>query len=105
MVGGGGLTVISDISLVSESGNQELPLSVSHQRARLRTAVDVSALPQALTLLTRTFSPDEPFICMANMLWSLSLKGTLFFRNCCTISQYYSETFLCGTNPLSTSCQ
>lgn len=40
----------TDISPVSESGNRELPLSMSHQRACLRTAVDVSTLPQALTL-------------------------------------------------------
>lgn len=41
----------ADISPVSESGNRELQLSMSHQSACLRTAVDVSALPQPLTLV------------------------------------------------------
>lgn len=39
----------ADIPPVSKSGNQEPLLSMSHQRACLRTAVDVSVLPQALT--------------------------------------------------------
>lgn len=45
---------------------------MSHQRACLRTAVDVSALPQALTLVEKwsflflffSWIADDPFICM-----------------------------------------
>lgn len=45
------LSAGADISPVSESGIRELLLSMSHQRACLRTAVDVSVMPQALTLV------------------------------------------------------
>lgn len=47
------LSASADISPVSGSGNWELSLSMSHQRACLRTAVDVSALPKALTLVEK----------------------------------------------------
>lgn len=43
----------TDISPVSESGNREPLLSMSHQRACSRTAVDVTLLPLAFTLVEK----------------------------------------------------
>lgn len=63
------------------SGNQKLCLSMSHQRACLRTAVDVSALPQAFTLpsLSLSFSDLKLYVMSSKLisLFSHLLKAGL----------------------------